>query len=172
MLQSARYPLHNPVDVGQHLIVPKPRNTIALALKPVRSLLIVPLMPGMLPPVQLDDQARLQANEICYIRSNRMLAAEPATRHLPPTQIAPKQTLGVRHLATQTPGIVRHPGCYPETVAHPESLDPHPSLPPARGKGLNYSDDFEPPTPASGTESAGTASMASTRSRFCAARTS
>jgi len=81
----------------------------------------------VLPAVNFNDQAALQASKIRNVRTHRMLASEAAPVQLPTAQMQPQTPLCVRHVAAQMAGESGF-----GTLSH--GLAPIPAFPRKRGK--------------------------------------
>jgi hypothetical protein len=68
--------LDDPVDITEHVVVPKPKDTIPSSFHEGVAV-IVPRIVAMLATIDLDDQALLPTRKICKIRTDRLLVREP-----------------------------------------------------------------------------------------------
>lgn len=80
-------------QIAQHLVVPEPHHAKALRLQPRRSGCIA--FGRVLPTVYLDDQSRLEADEIGDIVSKRHLSAEFRSLQLARAQRLPQTTFRI-----------------------------------------------------------------------------
>ncbi len=80
--KSLQNRLEHAVRVAEHVIVPKAQDPKSLTLEPgaARGVRFHPV--GVLSPIDLDDQAAAQANEIDDVAANGRLAAEPMSRDM------------------------------------------------------------------------------------------
>jgi len=81
--------LNNPLGISEDVIVPKPKNPKALRFEPSGPLLVMFGAFPVLPAVNLDDEADLQADEIDHICAERHLAAKSMSFELPLSKSRP-----------------------------------------------------------------------------------
>ncbi len=93
-------PLPHPVQVCQHLVVPKSQHPEPVTLEPQRPLVIrganVRLI--VLPAIHLDNQSTLEANEVHNVGSNRLLPPESQPKHPLAPEMGPQDSFGIRLL--------------------------------------------------------------------------
>ncbi len=92
--QSQRNGFKNAVDIGQHIVVPKSQDAIAVIDEPAITDTVM-LAVHMLTAVDLDDKSSLATNEVCNIRSDRLLPNEFEPIDRARSQPIPKLAFGI-----------------------------------------------------------------------------
>ena len=113
------------VSVGKNIIVPKANDTIALTLKPRRSLRVAKTI-GMLPAIEFDNQTPFGAEKISDIQTDRHLPSKFETKKRTIAEIRPQTFFGVRLIDAQSASI-RNVSSFHKA--------PHPTLSPT-GRGF------------------------------------
>ncbi|HWU00070.1 MAG TPA: hypothetical protein VN229_20705 [Terriglobales bacterium] len=85
-IESVMKARKNAVGIGQDVIIPEAQDTVAQLLKYAGSLIVLRLLRGMLPTIDLDDQALLEASKVDNIGSDRYLLPEAVAIDLASTQ--------------------------------------------------------------------------------------
>ncbi|HZC47018.1 MAG TPA: hypothetical protein VE243_11120 [Candidatus Acidoferrum sp.] len=75
-------PLHNLIGLRNDLMVPESQHRVSLADKKRSAPFVAVGFVGVLRTVDLDNQPRFQAEEVCEKRSDRLLSAEPESFEL------------------------------------------------------------------------------------------
>jgi hypothetical protein len=89
--------LQHAIDIRMHVVVPESQDTKILPPEPSVTNRII--LRRMLAPVDLDNQPRLQTNEIGDVAPERHLTPERCTVESMGSQPIPKLALGIRHIA-------------------------------------------------------------------------
>ena len=134
--QRGGYDLQHASHIGQHIVVPESENLVVVIGKPLVSEHIARVV-GMLPPIDLNNNATLPANQIDRVGTNRFLpnkfeAVEPAS-----AKTVPQSRFGIGSISPQASGalgldFIRFP--HLETPPHPDCCAIRPL--PARGERL------------------------------------
>ena len=95
--------LENAFQILTNLIVPEPDHSISSLFECSRSKRIA--IPVVLPSVDLDDQAPIDAAEIDDVLADRPLALELQPAEPPVAQFKPHGSLGIGHAVSQWPGV-------------------------------------------------------------------
>lgn len=90
-----QYCYQDPLDILQHLVVPKTHDREALRPEPSISRSIFFSLFGMLSTVYLNDQLPIQANKIDNISSQRLLSSEFHPAKLFSSQRSPQQSFRI-----------------------------------------------------------------------------
>lgn len=93
--QFHQYCLQHPLRLQQDIIVPEPQHAKPGRLQLAISLLIIGSLIEMLPAVELDYHARLQAGEVRHMAGYRDLSAKPGSCELQTSEIPSKMPLGI-----------------------------------------------------------------------------
>jgi hypothetical protein len=81
-------------------VIPETDDTITLALQECRAPLIIRIL-GVLAAISLDDQSVLLTDEVCDVRTDRLLPTELRSIQLTAAKHGPQLTLRICHLAPQ-----------------------------------------------------------------------
>src|SRR5687768_9109449 len=92
--QTRQDALERAFDVRQAIDVPEAQDPESLSLKVPRALFVVRRL-EVLAPVHLDDQSSVEADEVCEVRSDRMLSPEAEASEPSRTEVVPETALGV-----------------------------------------------------------------------------
>jgi hypothetical protein len=95
--------LQHAVEIRMHVVVPKSQDTKTLLPKPSIATCIA--FRSMLSTVNLDNQSRLQTNEVGDVRPDRHLSSERGIIEAVRAQPVPKPAFGIRHIAAERPSV-------------------------------------------------------------------
>ena len=107
--QQLQYPFNDGFSVFEHFVVPKANDVIPLPLKPLCAPCIRRFLVGVLPTIEFNDDALLEANEVDDEGSKGRLAAEPMTVKLAASYFGPQSPFCVSAGGAKMPcSLVRH----------------------------------------------------------------
>jgi hypothetical protein len=81
--------MNHPIQIIQHIVVPKPHYMEALLIQKETTPLVIRLLIHVLSTIQLDDHPLFPANKISDIRPDGILTSEFVPRQLPIAQHLP-----------------------------------------------------------------------------------
>ncbi len=90
----------NPIDIGQHIIVPEPDNHELQTLDANVTSMVRSRF-GVLPAIDFHDQSPFEASEIDDVRTDRVLSPELASQQLSASEMFPQFGFRVRHVRAQ-----------------------------------------------------------------------
>ena len=95
MNQRPKNALEHHVRLLQRLMVPEPNHAKSRSREISSALQIMEKIIRVLPTVQLDDQARTDANKVYDVSTNRLLSTEAVVAEMSIAQVTPETTFGV-----------------------------------------------------------------------------
>src|SRR5581483_3822150 len=101
------------IRLREDIVVPEPNKCVALPPEPNFPSEVARLLVHVMPTINLDDQAPLEAYEVDDIRANRVLAAEPHSVNLSSPQELPQPTFGIGGIGPQLPRALNRTQCTP-----------------------------------------------------------
>ena len=96
---------NNALDIAKHVVVPEPHDAIAF-LRQELAASAIRCRVCMLPAIDFNDEALLEADEIGHERADRVLAPKAVPVQLSLPEMAPKVPLGIGHVAAELAGEI------------------------------------------------------------------
>jgi len=98
--------LHDTMDIGENIIIPKSQYAEALFLEPGIAPVVLVSVECMLPAVELDNDPFLKADEVHDIKTDRLLAFEFQAVHSFCAEVSPQEAFSVGGSSSQIPGAL------------------------------------------------------------------